>query len=212
MTKTIGIIPAGGNAERFKGLSKELLPVSVDDCAMSRCIKSMQIGGATEIYIATKQDKIKDHWQVIKDMSGIHLTAREFRGLWDFIAFMGESVKADRYFFAMPDTVYPTHVFINDTPANVTCGTFRTFKPYRFGILCGNVIEDKTDKLGYAWGVWVWSRKAMEFLANACRETKNHTGALNLMLARFGVDTFEMSYYYDFATFEDYMEFLCSLT
>jgi hypothetical protein len=211
--KTIGIIPAGGSAYRFRGLAKELLPVSPDDCALSRCIKAMQEGGAEHVYIASRHDKLNDHWRIIEQVRGVHLTARPFASLWDFIAYMGENVKADRYYFAMADTVFPMDAFIRDTGHDVTAGLFFTQKPGRFGILTGNYIVDKhPDLIGDAWGVWIWSRDAMEYLAAACRGEKDHTKALNLLLARFGVQTFYMPYYYDFAAFEDYREFLCRMT
>jgi hypothetical protein len=213
MTRTVGIIPAGGSSTRFNGLAKELLPVSQHDCALTRCIKSMQIGGAEEIYIATRHDKIAELWRVVESFRGVHLTARDFRGLWEFIAFIGESVPADRYYFAMPDTVYPIDAFLYDTAADVTCGVFETDKPGRFGILQGNTIIDKDPKLtGHAWGTWEWSRGAMGFLSAACKEMKDHTSALNKTTSQFGINTFPLDYYYDFAAFDDYLEFLCSLT
>jgi hypothetical protein len=217
MTRTIGIIPAGGTAARFNGLSKELLPVSPHDCALTRCIKSMQIGGAEDIYIATRPDKTVEHWRTVESFRGVHLTARSFQGLWEFIAHVGESTQASRYFFAMPDTVYPIDAFSREfTMSEVwhaTAGVFLTDKPGRFGILAGNSIIDKDPKLtGYAWGVWIWSREAMTALSAACRETKDHTKALNKVISQFGINTFLLDHYYDFAAFDDYLEFLCSLT
>jgi hypothetical protein len=213
MTKTVGIIPAGGSAYRFRGLAKELLPVSPDNCALSRCIKSMQIGGADKVYIASRQDKITEHWRVIEQVQGVSLTARPFAALWEFVAYIGENVIADRYYFAMADTVFPLDTFTRDTGHDVTAGLFYTAKRGRFGILAGNVIVDKhPDLIGDAWGVWIWSRDAMEYLAAACRDTRDHTAALNLLLAHFGRDCFYMPYYYDFAAFEDYREFLCQAT
>lgn len=213
MTEIVGLIPAGGSAYRFKGLAKELLPISADECGLSRCIKAMQEGGASRICIATRQDKVNEHWRVIENVGGVHLTARPFAGLWEFIASIGENKKADRYYFAMPDTVFPLDVFQHDTGHDVTAGVFFTKKTGRFGILCGTHIVDKSpDLIGDAWGVWIWSADAMALLAKSCRETKDHTAALNITLARFGVSKFYMQYYFDFACFDDYMEYLCSLT
>jgi hypothetical protein len=213
MTNIVGIIPAGGKAERFRGMAKELLPISQTDCALTRAIRAMQDGGADEVYIATSQAKTLEHYKAVAGLHGVHLTAREFRGLWEVIAFIGESAKADLYYFAMADTVFPDDAFKRDTSHDVTCGAFYTKKAGRFGILAGNRIVDKNPSLvGDAWGVWIWTADAMECLVKACRETRDHTAALNRLLDRFGVDTFYMPYYYDFAAFEDYTEFLCSLT
>lgn len=213
MTNIIGIIPAGGKAERFKGLHKELLPVSVGDCALTRCVRAMQDGGANEIYIASRHDKTTEHWNAVQNFQGVHLTARDFVGLWECIAVLGETCKADLYYFAMADTVFPPDAFMRDARHDVTCGAFYTKKAGRFGIIAGNCIVDKSPSLvGDAWGVWIWSADAMAYLAAACRETRNHTAALNKLLERFGVEKFFMPYYYDFATFADYVEFLCQHT
>ena len=53
MTRVLGIIPAGGNASRFNGLYKELLPISNEACGLTRCINSMLLGKAEKIVIAT---------------------------------------------------------------------------------------------------------------------------------------------------------------
>lgn len=215
MTHTIGIIPAGGKAERFKGLAKELLPVSNEDCALSRCVKSMQMGLADEIYIASRQDRVAEHYRVTEKIGNIVLSAVGYRGLWEFVATVGEKAKADWYYFAMPDTVYPVNVFMREKTKDVACGMFRTSQPHRFGVVSEGKIIDKPEgmtDMAIAWGLWIWSAAAMEVLTQACRETQDHTAALNVLIGKFGteIDAFLMPYYYDFATFEDYTEFLCS--
>ena len=214
MTKVIGIIPAGGNAERFNGIAKEMLPISADDCALTRCIKSMKLGGADEIFIASTQGKVAEHWTLAdyaKDVV-IRVQAKGFRGLWEVIAAIGESEKADWYYFAMPDTVYPVDVFKREKKHDASCGVFWTDKPHRFGVVRDGKITDKPAEVTgavVAWGVWIWSGAAMGVLAKACRETQNHTAALNVLIQRYPVDAFLMPYYYDFAAFEDYRDFLC---
>ena len=213
MTNIVGIIPAGGNADRFHGLAKELLPVSADDCALTRVIRAMRNGDAGEIYIASRHDRVTEHYRVTQHIKNVNIMAFGFRGLWDVIAVIGEKAQADFYYFAMADTVFPLDTFARDTSHDVTCGAFYTDKPSRFGILGTNRIVDKSpDLIGDAWGVWIWTADAMEFLVRACRETQDHTAALNKLLGRFGLDIFWMAYYYDFASFDDYAEFLCSHT
>ncbi len=214
MTKTIGVIPAGGNAERFNGIAKEMLPISADDCALTRCIKSMKLGGADEIWIATRQEKISEIFRVVGHSEDVLIRAQVggYRGLWEVVAAIGESEKADWYYFAMPDTVYPVDVFMRDKKADASCGVFWTDKPHRFGVVSEGRITDKpADVTGtvVAWGVWIWSAAAMDVLAKACRETQDFTAALNVLIQRYPVDAFLMPYYYDFAAFEDYREFIC---
>ena len=160
--KSIGIIPAGGSAYRFRGLAKELLPVSPDECALTRCVRAMQNGGADEVHVASRHDRITEHWRVIEQMGGGHITARPFGNWWEFVRYIGRNIDADRYYFAMPDTVFPLDTFARTFTADVSAGVFHTDKPGRFGILAGDVIVDKhPDLTGYAWGVWSWSRLAM---------------------------------------------------
>lgn len=217
MTKTIGIIPAGGKAERFKGLSKELLPVSPNDCALSRCVKSMKMGEADAIVIASNQERLLEHELVAVQNKNVvvRVQANGFQGLWEVLAVIGESTEADWYYFAMPDTVYPADVFMRQKNNDVSCGVFQTNKPERFGVVSEGKILDKPQGLTgthLAWGVWTWSGAAMGVLAKAARETQDHTAALNVMISQFPVEAFLLPYYYDFASFEDYTEFLCSLT
>jgi hypothetical protein len=209
--KSIGILPAGGNATRFRGIAKELLPVSPAECALSRAVRAMQNGGASEIYIASRHDRLPEHWRAIENTGGCHLTAKPFRRWWEFVRYIGRTVEADRYYFAMPDTVFPLDAFAREVTAEVTAGAFYTDKPGRFGILSGNVILDKHPTLaGHAWGVWIWTRAAMESIVRYA--AANHDTGLNRLLAEFGLQTFGLDYYYDFATFEDYTEFLCQAT
>jgi dTDP-glucose pyrophosphorylase len=217
MTKTIGIIPAGGKADRFKGIAKELLPVSPNDCALSRVIKSMRMGEADEIYIGSRRERVAEHWQIADQHKGVSVIthADGFGGMWDVIATVAAKGKADWYYFAMADTVYPADVFMREKKNDVSCGVFQTNKPERFGVVADGRITDKPQGLTgthLAWGVWIFSGAAMDALAKACRETKDHTAALNALIAAFPVDAFVMPYYYDLASFEDYAEFLCQLT
>ena len=209
--KSIGIIPAGGSAYRFRGMAKELLPVSPDECALTRCVRAMQNGGADEVHVASRHDKITEHWRVIEQMGGGHITARPFGNWWEFVRYIGRNIDADRYYFAMPDTVFPLDTFARTFTADVSAGVFHTDKPGRFGILAGDVIVDKhPDLTGYAWGVWAWSRLAMRHIVQT--EAADSVTGLNSLLAHFGAATFKLAYYYDFAAFEDYREFLCCPT
>jgi hypothetical protein len=119
---SIGILPAGGNATRFRGIAKELLPVSPAECALSRAVRAMQNGGASEIYIASRHDRLPEHWRAIENTGGCHLTAKPFRRWWEFVRYIGRTVEADRYYFAMPDTVFPLDAFAREVTAEVTAG------------------------------------------------------------------------------------------
>lgn len=208
MTDVLGIIPAGGLAERFQGVDKELLPISRTDCGLTRCIQTMQLGGANDILLFTNRKKLMNHWNRIKDLQGVRMYAQELRGLWEVIAEAGKTI-AKWYYFAMPDTVFPLNTFMHDK-ADVLAGTFITNSPERFGVFHGNVIVDKRpdDGIFTAWGVWIWSEKSMRTLIKTCLETHDLTQALNTIIGS-ELKTFPLAYYHDFASFEDYKDFIC---
>lgn len=213
MTRVLGIIPAGGNASRFNGLYKELLPISNEACGLTRCINSMLLGKAEKIVIATSVTRAWFQKIAVDDNICVEYRLESFNGLWEVIAKIGQE-KADRYLFAMPDTVYPMHIFQNMPDKPVVMGEFSTRQPQRFGVLLDGHIYDKhklpISQSYTAWGLWSWGREAMEFLVDAMSLYKDHSQALDSMLQRFGFVSVYMDYYYDFATFEDYREFLCS--
>lgn len=211
MTRTVGIIPAGGQAGRFNGVMKELLPISQEECGLTRTIATMQAGGANEVWIVTNREKITAHWHAAGQIPGVHFKSHECKGVWEAIALCAD-VPADWYYFAMPDTIYPAEAFVREPKFPVTAGTFYTDKPERYGMLRRNLIVDKEPGLpGNAWGVWMWSFDAFQTLTAALGQLQDHTKALNVLISRYGVETFSMGFYYDFATFADYREYLCTL-
>ena len=201
MVRTIGIIPAGGAAIRFHGLQKELLPVSETETALERCIYSMFLGGTDEIFIITSNSRNVTHKTatvIYKDhpkLSDVFVTAA--------------NLTADWYYFAMPDTVYPTNIFAVKKSAPVMVGAFLTDKPERFGMLRdGQIVDTEKGAPGKAWGALILDSASMIYLARQAVKTYNHTAALNALL-NLGYDEFPIEYYYDFATYNDYVEYVC---
>ena len=204
MTKRVGIIPAGGNAVRFGGALKELLPLNRADCGLSRCADAMR---PAELLLFSNKKKAQIHREIVPDAT---IITEPQADLWEVVYTAAATTFADWYLFAMPDTVFPLDVFQQDIISSTMVGVFDTKKTGRFGIFVDNLrIIDKPDFGGMAWGVWAWSYEAMKTLSQACRQYKNLTKALNVMLERHGVEMRELEYYYDFAAMEDYTEFLC---
>lgn len=202
---SLGIVPAGGNATRFNGLAKELLPVSKDDCALSRCVKALPVA---EVEVFTTADKYNAHRDALQGITKAYFTVKKFPTLADVLDYAITHSEASWYYFAMPDTVFPTTAFPKPS-GPVMCGVFNTDQPERFGVFRGDeIVDKKKGKAGLAWGAWIWSREAALDLASACAQTHDYTAALNIMLQRWGVDTFPLRFYYDFASFEDYKKFL----
>lgn len=211
MIDTLGIIPAGGKAVRFGGIYKELLPISENECGLSRCIRSMRRGGAGKIVVATNWIRYEHINLDVTVLEG------EYLGMWEVIEHMeslGNYYNVNRYLFAMPDTVYPLDIFERMPKDEPVCiGTFETAEPQRFGVIHDGRIVDKQKLepgMYKAWGVWSWSGDVMPVLVDALRAKKDHTAAFNLILDAFGYHETEMKYYYDFASFEHYRDFLCN--
>ena len=207
MTSIVGIIPAGGSAARFNGVNKELLPVSKTECALGRCARLMRDAGADRLMLYSTPEKKSVHALVVKraDIITTHMA-----GLWQVLLHAASKAPADWYLFAMPDTVTPEDTFTNfPLIFDVTCGTFWTDKPERFGILHDNKIIDKPNHGGLAWGTWVISRDAMLTLARHCKISREHTVALNAMITKHGYENKPLDFYYDVATLDDYREYLC---
>ena len=210
MDRIVGIIPARGIASRFGGLPKELLPISDSECGLTHCAESMYACGADKTIVLTTLAKEVLHINATTGMPFVKFNCNEEgRGLWRDL--LDASVyPADWYLFGMPDTIFPRDAFMVERDHPVMTGVFRTDQPERFGMLRGNRITDKqSGPTGHAWGTWIWSAEAMEYLIGALANYQDHTQALNALLDKFGVKPFTLEYYYDFATFADYREYLC---
>ncbi len=210
MGKIIGIIPARGKAVRFGGQLKELLPISNNECGLSRCIENMMRGGADEIILQSTSEKESFHRVVTQNYALVQIAcAPNGRGLWHEIREITH-YPASQYLFAMPDTIMPYTVFENIKDLDVSIGIFHTDNSERFGMLRDRKIVDKQPgEPGYAYGAFVWSALAAEYLVEACNKYKDHTKALNALLSRFDVNMFVIDYYCDFASFSDYKRYIC---
>jgi len=207
MIKTLGIIPAAGDASRFGGVAKELLPIDDNGLtALENCVRVVGYGNSAEFMIFSTPVKAAVHESLVPDAE---IIVHPFDNLAAVVAYAART-QAAWYVFAMPDTVIPMLSLAREVTHDIVAGTFETDKPGRFGIFVDDHIVDKPPHGGTAWGVWVWSWRAMQRLAGYCEQTKDLTAALNLLIGEFGYDTFPLDYYVDFATFADYKEFVCS--
>lgn len=105
----LGIIPAGGNAERFGGCYKDMLPINNSQLLIDRCIEAERIGGADCFLVITSKDKHAMHHHHLGD--GYYFCLKAV-SLWKSIV-VSFAYDADWYFFGMPDTYYPTDTFLH---------------------------------------------------------------------------------------------------
>jgi len=201
MSSTLGIIPAGGSAERFGGVLKELLPCG-ETTLLERCIGSMN-PVCDNILIITTPEKVNAHTRFTKTSGAMFAMARG-----SLLASLEDAIRLpfDRFVFAMPDTFFPSLALVREYKADFTIGLFTTYTPSRYGVLHEGCIWDKYFDSGEhkAWGTLAWSRKAADHWLDKRDTLRNHTDAFNLMLDEFGCETYELAYYYDCASYDDY--------
>ncbi len=215
----LGIIPAGGMASRWYGHYKELLPVADNEWIIDRAFFGLLGAGVKEICVVTSLTKIQvltTHLQAPKYADTCvyyKIQTAQKQGLWGAIK-LAYDPKQDYFFMAMPDTYLPKEVFFEvDTTKPLNMGVFDTRNPERFGVVLDNKILDKQllPPGDYqAWGVLAWSKTTFEMWLESGLETMDQL--LTLSLQTTPVNTFPLPYYYDFARFEDYYQWLKSKT
>lgn len=204
MYKSIGIIPAAGQAKRFGGIVKELLPVkdglSLLHHAYIRLQKVCDL-----VICVTNKDKVHIHMKELKDVLFI-----EQNNNIDILGAIqsGMRIQAERYYFTMPDTYIRDDVFTN-TPlyGGLSIGLFETLKPERFGCLQDSIIYDKNKDIhlpSQAWGVLSWKNQHRDLFLDGI----NLPCVLNSIINNSGLETWNIGEYYDMATIQDYIEYL----
>jgi hypothetical protein len=210
----LGVIPVAGKGSRWGGYYKELLPSGNREWLLDRTIKSMKVGGADKICIVTNQSKISTHVSHInsKYENIFYVIQKEKKDIWGAML-ASLSYSEDINLFAMPDTYFPINCFDREYSLNKDfwIGTHKTKFPERFGILLEDKVINKSKSLPknreyMAWGSLVWSSSVSLFWMQEQPDT--YTQAINMALSRFDYGTFDMGYYNDMATWEDYQIFL----
>lgn len=212
MSNRLGIIPAGGRAERFGGTFKELLPAG-EASLLCRTVGVLRAGAAGQVVVLTTPDKAAAHMKSLDGLHGVCLL-QSHEVLFKSILLACE-IPASWYLFAMPDTLLPEETFYRKLDGDFMLGLFKTDKPERFGVWGGTGINDKDLSLKgttqWAWGAAVWSRRVVDFWMSLGETAPNHTVAFNLAMTRFGCGTFELPFYYDVASWPDYQRLVADV-
>ena len=181
---------------------KELLPIRDGETLLTRCVDAMSFCDAT--LVLTTPVKVQAHIEALAPFQNI-VFAMSMPTLWTSIK-LALAIEADKYYFAMPDTMFPAETLREDLEEQLVFGVFNTYHPERFGVFVNGVICDKENVPGKAWGTLMWGWHVRNFW-NA-RNYQNHTDALNDALRNFGYNIEQMDYYHDFASMQDWKEWL----
>jgi hypothetical protein len=205
----LGIIPAGGKASRFGGVLKELLPCG-EETLLARATRVMDKGAAEHVVLLTSPDRATVHVSATRSLL-IASDATLFKSIINAI-----ELQAHWYLFAMPDTYIPIDTFYRKMTSDFMLGVFRTDRPERFGVVnADGRIEDKPQHLAgtnqLAWGALAWSSKVADFWRRNSTAFETHTQAFNMAIEKFGCQAWRMDYYYDMASWADYVELVTNV-
>jgi hypothetical protein len=207
MIKSLGIIPAAGNAERFGGVYKELLPAGSNETLLHRAVRTMGICEMTSV--VTNPQKVAAHMEALSDKERtVFIGQCDYgwieQGAWAAIFTAITEIEAENYYYMMPDTYIPTHTFAESGINTFAIHTFETDMPDRFGILKDGYVTDKPPLKGLhsAWGALSWSKGVRDFWLH--RKPDTYTEAINTAINEFGYVTIPLDYYHDMASWEDY--------
>lgn len=225
----LGVVPAAGTATRFGGTRKELLPISKNEAVIDRSMTAL--GRATDaILVVTSQEKLPILAQYLdsrqygapvfyaiqgggNDIMGAILTALDF--------------PAERYLFAMPDTLIEDDAFAIYPSTDFSMGLFETDTPERFGVLTGRRIFNKQAAAHLsspspwpAWGILSWTQQCAYYwqelvlryrldanIVDGINDELDYTTAINGAIERFGLSHWQMGTYRDMADIYEYQAY-----
>lgn len=205
----LGIIPAGGKAERFGGVIKELLPVGDHVRLIDRAMMALHKAGAKRYLVITSKEKYTYHVNAL-DIWKPYFVIQSYPEIWGAVRHSLEICGAHNI-LVMPDTYFPVDAIPQNFTRHLSFGYFITQKPERFGVIeDGKVVDKQAHPPGHylAWGVLRWSNEVAHFWRRSKYESLPE--ALTGAMQRYGYDTFKLDYYHDMARFEDYKELLCA--
>lgn len=207
-----GIIPAGGQASRFGGHYKELLPCGPDETLLQRTARQMVEVGAEKLILLTSVDKYDMQLNHLRDSGH----KERLCGVTDYGEGLGEAIKRSlhacegKVIFAMPDTYTDAPEVVPDgVPMSV--GLFTTHEASRFGRvdLKEKWITDKPIGLDgtpqLAWGTLSWNVEITHaWMAND--KAMDFTDLLNEFMP--WADFYDLSCYYDMGSWDHYVQFI----
>lgn len=219
VNKLMAVIPAGGQAIRFGGIYKELLPIGSGEFLLSNALYTAKTLGASDYVILSSKTKIQAHMDFVEQYAPEYdikfITSNDWPELWEAIA--STLVWHRDTLLILPDTIVdidPKQWNI-PRPHNIhfRMGLFNTNQPERFSVLINNNIFTKDEKLstsyGYrnykAWGIVQWSAEVSAYLD--MMKFNHYDGAFQAAINEYGLETFHINNYYDLGNWEAYKAF-----
>ena len=202
----LGIIPAAGKARRFGGVLKELLPLPNGVSFIAEAVLRLR-NYCDDIVVVTSEEKIRDH---SLELGGnvFYAIQEDERDIYGAMV-TGMHFDADHYLFTMPDTYMPRNSFSGYCNEPFAMGMHETMTPERFGCLTDGLVINKNENIptpAQAWGLLAWSRETKKFWK--AWDVMTYTDAINVGISNFDYVTWNLGFYHDNASIEDYMQLL----
>lgn len=198
----LAIIPAGGKAERFHGIYKDLLPLGDGRTLLSETLRRAEAMGCTRAVVVTSAEKAAAHERALSGTDATLLVSTG-KGLWAAI----EStfiIRSDALLL-LPDTVFTPIDTIPAAP--LSFGVFPTAEPERFSVVRGGTIVTKQPgPPSLAWGCVAWSVAVADWWQG--QAFSHYDDAFRGAMREFGHRTFRIAGYEDFGAWPQYRAFV----
>lgn len=210
------LLPAGGRAERFDGIYKELLPIGENEFLLSAAIRRASALGAEHALVISNPDKFATHSRFLARHAsglGVELAVREERHEHLWSALRREIPLGEASLLVLPDTTWTCRDRI-PTEAPLAFGVFETLEPHRFSLVHdGRILTKPAGLVGkwMAWGCVYWSPAVARFWAEQEQlhgEYPEYDRAFESAMQEFGYRTFAIEDYCDMGTWSSYASFV----
>lgn len=210
-----GLIPAAGNAERFGGLEKFLLPVGRDGIpAIVNCARTLLELGCTSLVVVTTAERVGI---ISSKLARFNTTPISYviggESMWESLL-NGIRTINDYIVISMPDTV----VEIKNPPLKwetFHMGLFYTPEPQKFSVYDEFkkliITKDVSLRDGFAHRAWGIIGIDQNFARKALLTSifADYDEAFNYLLNKYNdIGDFHIDSYYDIGNFKDYRYYL----
>lgn len=210
------LLPAGGRAERFDGIFKELLPVGERRFLLSEAVRRGHALGAERALVLSSPEKHATHQRFLaRHAAGFDVTLA-VRGededhLW--AALRRVIPENEPCLLVLPDTTWTCRERL-PAGADLAFGVFDTDEPHRFSLVHdGRILTKPRDVVGVwqAWGCVYWTPAVARFWRE--REARQgaypeYDRAFEDAMREFGWATFRIEDYNDLGTWNAYASFV----
>ena len=201
----VGIIPAAGRAERFGGVTKDLLPLPDGRPLLAHAVERLSF--CDRVVVVSNAFKAPLHR--VHAQGRVTITRQRGSGMWGAIKSAMNAYEADQYYMTMPDTWMQPDCFAGVPDCDFAYGYFLTNTPERFGVLHGRRFVDKPKAVAtpaVAWAVLTWSKRIRNLWNDL--QPVDYTEAINLAIEESKGCHWVVGPYFDCANMSRYMELL----